>query len=1260
MKKKKKILSVVMSVMLAILALDVPAINAVKADGANQTTFQKLNVRVTQIDSAAFPKIKAYVSVTDENGKTIPNLTSKDFQAIEQSNVELTGTTETPIDVSQVSESGGLSLALVLDKSGSMDGSPIADAKSSAKQFLSMLDYAKDRSAIVDFSSTAEVAQKSTYDKNALNTAVDNISADGWTALYDGIYSGVDELKGETGSKAVIAFTDGCENNSQRSMDQVINYAKNSNIPVYTIGLGYGIDESTMRKIATDTKGSYTFAPEASTLKDIFNSIAREQRDQYVVSYNTHNPNYDGTERTVTVQVNTNGNNAQGTGKYKVVKAPEIKLTSATTDLMKNGQQLNTDTEISAQISDTLGLKETRLFYRPMNSDSPYTQVDMINKGGSTYSYTIPAASIQKQGVEFYITASNGTVVASNPMDKPTVKPNQIAVGNNPPTIKHTPVTAAKMSEDIKINADITDDDSGDSVKSATLYYRVKGELKYNQVSMTNGGTSTATTSSAISYSAVIPKDSVKTDGVEYYISATDSFNASAYNGTDAAPNFVLVKGPNLVTSIAVAPKSAKINVGKQQQLTTAILPDNADSKDIKWTSSDETIATVDNNGMVTGIKQGKATITATPLDGTKFSDKCDIEVISSVTGVTLDQNEISLNVGDAGRLLYATVAPATADNKNVTWSSDNEAAATVDNTGKVTPQKEGTANITVTTLDGGLTATCKVTVTKPVLTSLSVDPSTISLTALARTKAVNLVGIYNNNAAGEKVNPVDAKWTVKDPNVATIIEPGVIAAKGNGSTTVTADINGITTDIKVDVKLSGTAIKILSTDPADKDTGVDLSKDITVKFNQNVLQAAGFKGIKILDEKGVAVKNVTAEIKDSTLTIKHDALVYNAKYTMTIPAAAVKNADQETMTDQAVINFTTVNKQANIFLDPDTLKLEQGRIGDISLLVDGVAGLESVPNSDINIKWSSDNEKIATVYQGKVTAVKIGKANITAEYYGKKAVTAVEVIKPTGIPTTGRIYNLKELMVNGGLLGELLASNSTDSLKVVVPERVIKGASVSISSTFANLATISVQTSTKARAVTIRTKVKEDKYDAAQTTSGNWSRSITGLAVGDEVMITAFDASGNQLEKAVTKIRKQKVLIAENNAGLTKYEYTLQELIDGKDLFSQILTAYSLSEINVIEPLKYLDKYSVSVDDPAMGQISISVSTNAILDPAKVTVDDKELDYKGDGQWTTTLISDENGIQAGSQVTIKVYDTDGKVVESKLITIQDATDKKF
>ena len=154
---------------------------------------------------------------------------------------------------------------------------------------------------------------------------------------------------------------------------------------------------------------------------------------------------------------------------------------------------------------------------------------------------------------------------------------------------------------------------------------------------------------------------------------------------------------------------STTIAVGASETLTATVTPDNATFKNVTWKSSNEAVATVDANGKVTGVKAGTATITVETMVGSKTAT-CAVEVITSVTGVTLNKTATTIAVG-ASETLTATVVPGDAYNKKVTWTSSDPAVATVDASGKVTGVAKGTATITVTTENGGHTATCAVEV---------------------------------------------------------------------------------------------------------------------------------------------------------------------------------------------------------------------------------------------------------------------------------------------------------------------------------------------------------------------------------------------------------------------------------------------------------------------------------------------------------------------------------------------------------------------
>ncbi len=166
------------------------------------------------------------------------------------------------------------------------------------------------------------------------------------------------------------------------------------------------------------------------------------------------------------------------------------------------------------------------------------------------------------------------------------------------------------------------------------------------------------------------------------------------------------------VTGVTVAPTTGSIAVTEQLTLTATVEPEDATVKTVTWSSSNDSVAMVSSSGVITGVSEGNATITVTTTDG-GYTATCAVVVSAAtvaVTGVTVAPTSDSIQVGE-DLTLTATVEPANATNKNVTWSSSAEAVATVSDAGVVTGVSDGTATITATTEDGDFTATCEVTV---------------------------------------------------------------------------------------------------------------------------------------------------------------------------------------------------------------------------------------------------------------------------------------------------------------------------------------------------------------------------------------------------------------------------------------------------------------------------------------------------------------------------------------------------------------------
>lgn len=257
-----------------------------------------IQVTINQVDATGFPIISSYVSVLDLAGNFISGLTETNFIVKED------GTRELPISVVPYGGQAKINVAMAMDYSGSMSNQAIADMETAAHTFVNLMD-ANDEGAIFKFSTYVQKMIGFTADKNALHNAINaNFPGAGYaTALYDAIYDGVTEAIGKSGRKAVLALTDGKDNQSSHNINQTIAHANQFSTPVFTIGLGSSIDENILRRIANETGGEYYRAPTSSDLEEIYRKISEYLRNQYLVTYTTHNPSHDGRWRNVYMEV---------------------------------------------------------------------------------------------------------------------------------------------------------------------------------------------------------------------------------------------------------------------------------------------------------------------------------------------------------------------------------------------------------------------------------------------------------------------------------------------------------------------------------------------------------------------------------------------------------------------------------------------------------------------------------------------------------------------------------------------------------------------------------------------------------------------------------------------------------------------------------------------------------------------------------------------------------------------------------------------
>ena len=424
------------------------------------------------------------------------------------------------------------------------------------------------------------------------------------------------------------------------------------------------------------------------------------------------------------------------------------------------------------------------------------------------------------------------------------------------------------------------------------------------------------------------------------------------------------------VSSVAVTPSRIEIIEGESAVLSASVSPEAASDRAVAWSSSDRSVATVDKAGTVHGLRPGTATVTAT-AEGK--SGTCAVTVKAkavNVTEVTLDRAELTLTEGET-ETLTATVKPDNADNRKVTWSSDKTEIARVDGAGRVTAVKAGEAVITVTTEDGGKTATCKVTVKAKTVsvTEVTLDKTELTLTE-GETETLTAT-VKPDNADNRKVT-----WISDKTDVATVGGDGRVTAvkAGEATVTVTTEDGGKTASCKVTVKAKTVSVTEVTLDKTEltltegeaetltatvKPDNAD-NRKVTWSSDKTEVATVGGDGRVTAVKAGEAVVTVTTEDGGKTASCK-----------VTVKAKAVP------------VTGVEVNPWAVTLSVRGTSKLSYT--------------IRPADATNQNVKWESESPSVATVdSEGNVQGIAAGTAKIcvTTEDGGFKSYCTVTVKK--------------------------------------------------------------------------------------------------------------------------------------------------------------------------------------------------------------------------------------------------------------------------
>ena len=287
---------------------------------AQTNTNSSSPVEIVNVNTRNYPTIEIAVSVLDSTNHPLLGLTRGDFTVFEDGQ---------PVPIqsvkSVVDENIPYASVLLIDTSTSMAGQPLELAKQAAIAFVQKLRDI-DEVALISFNSKVIEVQTPTQDKNAVISAIEKLQTSGETALYDAIAAGVKTAQeAKSARRVVILLTDGNEfgNLSKAGSTEGYKLAYRSGIPIFTIGLGFGIYEPYLTEVAAGTGGTYYRAPAPDQILPIYDKISGLLRSQYVIDFTTTLP-ANGSTHTVRVQVNGQ-NSAEAKARYPA-PVPVIKL----------------------------------------------------------------------------------------------------------------------------------------------------------------------------------------------------------------------------------------------------------------------------------------------------------------------------------------------------------------------------------------------------------------------------------------------------------------------------------------------------------------------------------------------------------------------------------------------------------------------------------------------------------------------------------------------------------------------------------------------------------------------------------------------------------------------------------------------------------------------------------------------------------------------------------------------------------------------
>lgn len=243
--------------------------------------------------------VEMFVAVNDNAGNWVSNLKQQDFEISEDQRPQEIAKFEMVTNLP-------LTLGVVLDTSGSMS-STLVDAQKAAADFLQSTMKPRDKAFTVSFAVRPRLDMPLTDDVGALVNSLTGLQAVGDTALHDALLQGLYYFRGLAGQRALVLLSDGDDNSSYVTFDDVLEYARRSGVAVYTIGFHLPPFASGLRrkleKLSSETGGRAFFTHRPDELPALYKLIEGELRSRYLLAFNSDAPTDKPGFRTVEVKV---------------------------------------------------------------------------------------------------------------------------------------------------------------------------------------------------------------------------------------------------------------------------------------------------------------------------------------------------------------------------------------------------------------------------------------------------------------------------------------------------------------------------------------------------------------------------------------------------------------------------------------------------------------------------------------------------------------------------------------------------------------------------------------------------------------------------------------------------------------------------------------------------------------------------------------------------------------------------------------------